>query len=434
MSNVLERWQKYSPVLTGFCQTIASMGIVPHHVQPDIIAAHFRSFLESSHPFDMREANGMIQVLELNKIVLFMPDLTKLTGKSRARGMWRIDDNGLVIYIQPVKKRPDGYLTRPRSSMIHTLLHEIAEIILAISYSIHNCTNELPHRRRERWADRFAGMCMMPRKRFANDISHFGLNLAELADEYKVSLAATARQIRDVATSTNFYYFCRCDFVEDPEEEFADFPDEVTSEMITTLNKTNGGYVVRVRDVVRRQFDHHRKRRGQLPMYNLPGSRVYRIMHPIMRDCVESGRRLLIGKIAGGSTLENSYSDLFGMQNMSVLVIPYGHTKTKGFYLQAVDADAAHYLRNQAEQHGIESIQEIPWLFTTNEYKTSLTKKRKVFQKTLDLAMSMELRDLAYPWLRFEGVNWSSSKNPASKKPVRAQLNHSQPSDSATVS
>lgn len=392
------------PILYAFCEHLLGYAIKPPLAKPETVAAHFRHFIEVSHPFDMRQANAMIQVLGLSNVVLFHPRLKELTGNNRARGTWYVGGNDFAIYIRPIKKRSNGLPARPTGSIIHTLLHEIGEIILEISYAQIGSHIRLPLKRREWWANRFAGMCMMPPERFTGDAERFGLDLRQISHEYETSLASTSRQIRDAFLKGGFYYFCRCDIVADPMAECDDLPEKQREELLALVEKTDG-YVVRVRDVVRNTVDPYRARRGDLPMYNLPGSRVYRVMSGALRDCAESGQPIFIDDIAGGASFENVYHDLFGFQDMSLLIIPYGYKRTHGFFLQAVDRETAHHLRTQAAILGTEAKYGVSWLFSQVEFATP-HKKIKPAQKTLPLDNPRDTHLFTYPWITNDRVNW----------------------------
>jgi hypothetical protein len=408
MNSPIPSWRPACPVLYLFCESLRDARVYPHLAKPEVIAARFRAFIEASHPFDMRQANAMIQVLGLSKIVFFQPRLKDLTGENRARGMWLFDGGKFIIYVQPVKKRPNGLLTRPTSSIIHTLLHEVGEVILEIGYEFAGQHNRMTTRRREWWANRFAGMCVMPPERFTRDAASYELDLRDLSVEYETSLASASRQIRDAALPDEFYYFARFDFVDDPKEACDDLEEGEKAELFSLLDRTDG-YVVRIRDVVRKKIDHHRARRGELPMHNLPGSRVYRVANPVLRECVESGRPLLLEDIPGGAAFERVYHDLFGLQNMTLLIIPYGYGRTRGFFLQAVEPTTAHCLRVQAQELGIEAKHGVTWLFSSVDFKAPL-KKSIPAQKTLKFENPREAHLFAYQWLKHEQVNWRTGR------------------------
>ena len=129
--------------------------------------------------------------------------------------------------------------------------------------------------------------------------------------------------------------------------------------------KRTDGKCIRVVDVVRTaSVEIDRRQGGPLPTHNLPAFDHYRVLNPMLTKYIKDNEPVFFSLLVGGNSDEHGYRDLFDINNICVLVVPYGKREVRGFFLVAVHPSDqhlfAHYLnRKDPDQHS-----EIPWLFS----------------------------------------------------------------------
>jgi hypothetical protein len=86
---------------------------------------------------------------------------------------------------------------------------------------------------------------------------------------------------------------------------------------------------------------------------------------------IDNNLPVCINSMSGMSSFEDEFNwnDLFGMQDLSFLIRPYGFTEVKGFFIQAVHPDNLSLLSKQIDSIGVGKFVDIEWLFSWDSYR-----------------------------------------------------------------
>lgn len=332
-----------SPVLVEFCDEQHHVGRNICRAKAPDVAAVFRETMNLPCPLTWDQRGWLLQQLRYPEVYA-RPGLERETNN---RGTWGAFGDKSWIFIDDA---------RPPQSQLKTFLHELVEQALEYSASLLKDPPPMSVRMREDWANSFAAHCKMPPERFRRDALQCGLDLWWLKENYVDTIAGVSRHIRDVVMQHSSFYVCRFDVVTNPERHCVD--------LLPALNES-GGICIRVADVARtKRMDISRRCGGGLPLYNLPATDHYRVLHPAMHEYVKSRRPVFIPSIKGASGLEFGWSDLFADQDLAFLIRPYGYSRTRGFVLMAVHVNDSRLLDVQLEKVEPDIRRDIPSLFS----------------------------------------------------------------------
>jgi hypothetical protein len=371
----------FSPALTDFTKRLLELCVRPSSDSPETLAHHFVQAFRLPCPIEFKHMGVLLYRLAYRDVV-FHPGLEE---ELDVRGLWMLYGDVVCIMIDP---------DRPPASQIKTLLHELCEQILEISYSLDPSLPVLSGRDREHFASRFAAMCKMPPDIFARDAEETGLDLRELAELYKDTIAGVSRQIRDLVAVDKVFYTCRFEVVHKPEKECAP---------LLQLIEKSDGLPVRIADVVRtRRVRTRRRRGGALPAYNLPSNDHFRIMHHALHKYVNTMKPFYIPRLVGGAAGDGGWSDLYRLNDLAIVVRPYGYKRTEGFFLLAIHPDDVPGIQSQLDRISAEERTDIEWLFSWASHTVKRGRRHKV-QPGLAIrdAQGNVIGDLSkeeYPW------------------------------------
>jgi hypothetical protein len=376
-----EDFQPYPEPLIRFVDWIEKDGSALSQMSPSELACCFTRTFELPHPIGLLEVENLIRTL-LPAKVLLQPGLEK---HNATRGHWFAFIQQCIILIDA---------ERPDASRIKTLFHEIAEILLEISYQKHPHLPQLKEKERERFANRFAAYLKMPARAFIENFRQDLLDIVKLSDSHKETLAGVTRHLRDLVMSDRPFYFCRFDIVNSP--------NKVCPTLMETVQRVEGHCVLMI-DVVRTAQVRTRRRSGNLPAYILPTSNHYRVLHSVMNEYIKKKRAVYFSLLMGGASDETRYCDLFGEQNLSVLLVPYGKTKTRGFWLLAVHPTDNYLLNPILNRLEVDERGEIEWLFS-NAREVKKRPRKQAAQRSLhfseeEFTKLLDLPEEAYSWL-----------------------------------
>lgn len=280
-----------------------------------------------------------------------------LENALQIRGWWVVVEDGCLVLIEP--KRPDA-------SRIKTVIHELTEQLLKISYALHPNIREKTRWRREDFANKVAAFVKMSAKRFREQVRRVGLDVELLKKENNDTLAGVARHLRDLIMQNRVFYWCRCEIVYASHRVCPKLKDVVDS---------TGGHCVLAVDVARSMKERRRKR-GALPNFNIPCIDQYRVVNSALNRYIKERLPVFFPSVVGGASEEGGYADLFDMNRLSVLVVPYGKRRTKGFWLIAVHPDDRGLLDAILERIEPEIRGELDWLFSWKYHQ----KRRSCFK------------------------------------------------------
>lgn len=345
--------QAISPALFEFLDVLQTKGFnAPSDELPEAIADEFVRFFGLSFPVSQYDVSSLLYRMNYDDVFL-QPGLEK---QHRIRGFWDINNKNKVQILLDA--------SRPDPSKIKSLHHETSEQFLLAGYDKYRKRAVLADRDRENWANRFAAMVKMPPERFLAEFNRHGLNLALLANDiFYDTLAGVARQVRDLCLSERPFYFCRVSLEHDPQRKCPD--------LLPCLEQS-GGVCVYVADAVKTKLVHVRRiRGGGLPFYNAANKSQFRVMHPKLHMYADSEGNpvdemppVYIPRLRGASGFEGSYEDLFGNQDLAVLIFPIGKRKLTGFYLVAVHPDDANLFDSLRENKPVIRSEEVDWIFS----------------------------------------------------------------------
>lgn len=356
--------QAFAPALRQFCQLLAKDGVLPHRVDARVVATYFRTIFQIPCPMNFRDAGVLLFRLAIPEVYFQY----RLEAERQIRGTWLGYNSVVKVFLDDA---------RPPASIIKTLLHELAEIILSISYEMEAAPKILKSRERERWANKFAAMVKMPPGLFQPEAESCGLDLRMLAENYKDTIAGVSRQVRDLNASGLVYYVARFDVERHPEKNCPS---------LLKVIEASGGLPVLMADVVRTpRVSTRRRRGGALPPYNLPSTNHYRVMHPAIRKYTALNQPVFIPSLKGGAALEGGWGDLYGDQDLSVLIRPYGFRRVEGFFLMALHPDSLGLIGSQLGSLGAEVREDIGWLFSWASHTCE-----RFYPKPVQLALALE--------------------------------------------
>ncbi|MBC7526996.1 MAG: hypothetical protein H7308_05555 [Chthonomonadaceae bacterium] len=101
-----------------------------------------------------------------------------------------------------------------------------------------------------------------------------------------------------------------------------------------------------------------------MPTYNLPTFDHFRMLNPIMNCFIANRAAVFFSLLEGCSSNNFTYPDLFGDQQICVLLKPYGKGKTTGFWMLAVHPKDRHLIEFALERIQPEFRSELNWLFS----------------------------------------------------------------------
>lgn len=333
---------EYPAELVNFVRWFESDGSIMCCSSAEAVAGCFGLCFNLPTPMSKSDASQFISKLGRDVEVYLQPGLERIT---QVRGCWFIYGNRICIYIDPA---------RPDASQVKTLIHEVMEPLLAISYALHPYIRQKTVHEREKFANAVAANVKMPPKDFMQKTAHSGLDLEGLALHYDETLAGVARHCRDLFMQGRVFYWCRCEIVYAPHRVCRDY---------MKLVKGIGGPYIRVVDAVH-TINVRRSRWGAFPKYNLPSFDHYRVMNPVMHEYIEDNRAVFFPAIVGGASDESVMFDLFDMNNLSALVVPYPKGRTKGFWMIAIEPIDRRLLDMPIERHNPEIRRDVEWLFS----------------------------------------------------------------------
>ncbi|GDX40695.1 hypothetical protein LBMAG21_09870 [Armatimonadota bacterium] len=331
---------KYSETLVGFVRWFETGNSILCSSTPEALAGCLAHGFCLPAPLGMGEASAFISRLE-GMAVYLQPGLENAL---QIRGCWVVNCDENLVFIEP---------NRPYASKIKTVLHEVTEILLEISYSLHPNIRRKSERERERFANKVAAFVKMPSKRFKEQVKRLGLDTELLTQENDDTLAGAARHIRDLIMQNRVFYWCRFEVVYSPHRTCPQLKEVVDSV---------DGHCVLTIDVARTMTEQRRKG-GALPNYNIPCIDQYRVLNSVMNRYIKEKRSVFFPSVVGGGNDECGYSDLFDMNRLSVLLVPYGERRTKGFWMIAVQPEDRYLLDPILERIQPEICGELDWLF-----------------------------------------------------------------------
>lgn len=345
--------QAISPALFAFLENLRIKGFdAPSDELPEAVADEFVDFFGLSFPVSQYDVSSLLCQMQYDDVFL-LPGMEK---RHRVRGYWDVSRNKKMTILLDA--------SRPDPSKIKSLHHETSEQFLLVGYDKYKTKTILSDRDRENWANRFAAMVKMPPDKFKSEFVSHGLNLELLANSiFSDTLAGVARQIRDLCLKDRPFYFCRVSLEHDPEHNCSD--------LLPCLGESEG-LCVYVADSVKTKMVHTRRTRGGgLPFYNAATKSQFRVMHPKLRlyensdgGCVDKMPPMYIPRLRGASGFEGFYEDLFGSQDLAVLIFPIGKRKLKGFYLVAVHPDDASLFDELRETTPVIRGEDMDWIFS----------------------------------------------------------------------
>ena len=321
------------------------------------VADCFREFFGIFCPMGTADTRTLLERMEYRNVYL-QPGMER---RSHNRGFWGLngtDGNQVLILLDAA---------RPDPSKIKTLLHEIAEMLLAISYDSNPAEVPLDDENRERWANKMAAFVKMPRTLFLNAVERYGIDLELLSDEFAETLAGVSRHLRDLYFTDKPFYFGRVSLEHDPERHCSD--------LMPSLKKS-GGICVYVADAVKSSTIDWRKRSGgALPIYNVGKMRQFRVMNPRLEfysssETPSEERPMLISRLRASVGSGGSQLDLFD-QDLAVMIFPMGKKRLNGFFIVAVHHKDIHLFDHVRARTHETKADDVDWLFSweKEEYK-----------------------------------------------------------------
>ena len=184
-----------SPELFSFyddlvAKDLATLSAIPAEVAADA----FREFFCIVCPMGTGDTRTLLEKMQYRDIFL----KKGLEREKHVRGHWSIQNNQVLILIDSA---------RPDPSKIKTLLHEIGEMLLEISYDNNPDAERLSDKKREEWANKFAAFVKMPRHLFIPAYLNHHVDLEVLSDIFAETLGGVSRHIRDLCLSEKPFYF-----------------------------------------------------------------------------------------------------------------------------------------------------------------------------------------------------------------------------------
>lgn len=371
-----------SPALFRFYEKCMSQG---HHCisaeRAEVSADAFRAFFGLVCPMGTADTRTLLERIEYREVYL-QPGLER---QKHIRGHWSIQHNEVLILIDAA---------RPDPSKIKTLLHEIAEMLLEISYSSNPETQPLDDQKREDWANKFAAFVKMPRDMFLSAYQEHGLDLPALSDIFAETLAGVSRHIRDLCMPEIPFYFGRVSLEHRPEIHCSD---------LVPYLEQNHGVCVYVADAAKsRVVDWRRRRGGALPVYNVGKKKQYRILHPRLRlytlsDAPAEEPPMLISRLraaAGGRG--SSQLSLFD-QDLAVMIFPIcKKRRLNGFFIVGVHHSQICLFDQLRTRMCIRRQDDMDWVFSwEKEEYTRVADEMDDYSDQLDLTEYWEDDDLS---------------------------------------
>lgn len=287
----------------------------------ELAASKFREFFGIICPMGTADTRTLLERIEYRNVFL----QKGMERRSTLKGQWLVQHNQVLILIDSA---------RPDPSKIKTLLHEIAEMLLEISYDHHPGEDRLDDKKREDWANKFAAFVKMPRHLFIPAFIEHHVDLEILSEIFAETLAGVTRHIRDLCLPEKPFYYGRVSLEHNPEQN--------CPELVPILNR-DGGVCVFVVDAAKSKVvDWRRPRGGALPVYNFGKRMQFRIMHPrlkmyLLSDDPENEPPMLISRLrASAGGFGSSHLDLFD-QDLAVMIFPICKKgRLNGFFVAAV--------------------------------------------------------------------------------------------------
>ena len=323
--------------------------------RPEEAAMYFSRFFGILCPMGTSDTRTLLERIEYRNVYL-QPGLEK---RNHARGFWGVEKNQILILLDAA---------RPDPSKIKTLLHEIAEMMLEISYDCDQSAVRLDDKKREAWANKFAAFVKMPRDLFVEAFHKYGVDLEPLCDEFAETFAGVSRHIRDLCLPDQPFYFGRVSLENDPERHCSD--------LVPHLEKS-GGICVYVADAAKSSVvDWKRHLGGALPVYNVGKKRQFRIMHPRLRlymlcDNPSEEPPMLIPRLRASAGGAGSSQDALFDQDLAVMIFPIGKRRLNGFFVVGVHHRNISLFDQVRNRICANRQADIDWLFSweKEEYK-----------------------------------------------------------------
>jgi len=342
--------QAISPDLYCFFNELINRGCaLLSTTSAEEVADHFREFFGLICPMGTGDARTLLERINYRNVFL----RSGLERQKHVRGHWSIHNNQVLILIDA---------SRPDPSKIKTLLHEIGEMLLEISYDRNSDEVRLNDKKREEWANKFAAFVKMPRHLFIPAFIEHHVDLEILCDIFAETLGGVSRHIRDLCLSEKPFYFGRVSLEHDPESNCSD---------LVPYLQESGGLCVYVADAAKTKVvDWRRRRGGALPVYNVGKKKQFRIMHPRLRlymlsDNAAEEPPMLISRLraaAGGSG--SSQLDLFD-QDLAVMVFPICKKgRLSGFFIAAVHYQDISQFDQVRDRNCSLRQDDMDWLFS----------------------------------------------------------------------
>jgi hypothetical protein len=313
--------QALSPELFSFFDELITKGHATlSTISSEVAADEFREFFGLVCPMGTGDTRTLLERMQYRNVFLHKG----LERQKHVRGAWGVHGNQVLILIDSA---------RPDPSKIKTLLHEIAEMLLEISYDHNPSQVRLDDGKRENWANKFAAFVKMPRHLFIPKFIEYQVDLEALSEIFAETLAGVTRHIRDLCLPDRPFYYGRVSLEHDPERHCPD--------LVPYLHQ--GGVCVYVVDAAKSNvIDWRRPRGGALPVYNFGKKMQFRIMHPRLRlyslsDNPADDPPMLISRLrASAGGFGSNQLDLFD-QDLAVMIFPICKTaRLSGFFVVAV--------------------------------------------------------------------------------------------------
>lgn len=334
---------QYPALVVKFVERYETDGSILCTSSPQEVARRIRGDFELPMPVTLADADRIVASMNDAKVYM-QPGLEQT---KHIRGTWFALPGIKMILIEP---------ERPTPSRIKTLIHEVGEQMLEISHSRHQRVPMRRDRERERWADKLAAFVKMPADKFRRVFQQQQLDIEVIAEKMEDTLAGVVRHIRDLEMKQRPFYWCRFDIERRPQKYCPDLLDVVEA--------SGGGYCICVVDAVPSNVIHNGRQGGGLPTHNLPSFDHYRVLSPVMNDYIQSRKPVFFSVLQGGHSDIVKYRDLFGENEICVLLIPYGRGRTKGFCLLAVHPRDKYLLASVLNRHTPDERGELDWLFS----------------------------------------------------------------------
>lgn len=370
-----------SDALNQFLMYLRAHGIVFHLAEPEAIADEFREFFMIPCPMEVIDSSQLLNELDYTEVFL----KKGLFRDQHIRGRWIVYKKFMMRIF--VDAEP------PSARWIKSLLHEIIEPLFKLSYMLWPGAPRPTKHEQEHWARRFAAMVKIPAKDFPETALRCGFDLEVLKNIYSDTLACSARQIRDLVMYNRVFCYARFEVVNNPTVH--------CPRLIPVLEQSNG-ICIKVLDAARSM--QKRRAKGSMPDFNLPTYVQYKFIHPYFRELIPLRRPILIERIPGGSGWNEYRPDLFGENDLTVLLRPYGASK-RGYYLLAVHPRDRGLLAPQTDLLRLERVAWLDWLFSmeSDRYEAGPTEDINMSFEDLDES-DEEPGDITSSLVRWPGV------------------------------